>query len=106
VALVESSGGLSVMERVRYPSSPKGVEDLQSCNILGSGRWGQHFLLVGLPDGRLKDLAPYLFALIPKRLSKVRLVKDALDSEWLDDIPPNLDALVIQELFAVSDHVE
>jgi hypothetical protein len=28
IALVESSGGLSVVERVRYASSPKGVGDL------------------------------------------------------------------------------
>jgi hypothetical protein len=34
------------------------------------------------------------------------LVKDALDGEWLDDIPPDLDALAIQELFAGADRVE
>jgi hypothetical protein len=48
-----------------------------------------------LPDGRLKDLAPRLFALIPKRLSRGRLVKHALDGGGLDGIPPDLDALAV-----------
>jgi hypothetical protein len=33
-------------------------------------------------------------------------VRDALDSGWLEDIPPDLDAPVIQELLAVADRVE
>jgi hypothetical protein len=48
-----------------------------------------------LPEGRLKDLAPRLVALIPKRLSRSRLVKDCLDGGWLDDIPADLDTLAI-----------
>jgi hypothetical protein len=59
-----------------------------------------------LPDGRLKDLAPHLFALISKRLSRVRFVRDALDGGWLDDIPPDLNALAVQKLLAVADHME
>jgi hypothetical protein len=59
-----------------------------------------------LPKGRLKDLAPSLFALIPKRLSRSRLVKDCLDGGWLDDIPVNLDALAIDQLLVVADRVE
>jgi hypothetical protein len=34
------------------------------------------------------------------------LVKDCLDGGWLDDIPADLDALAIDELLAVADHVE
>jgi hypothetical protein len=54
----------------------------------------------------LKDLAPHLFTLILKRLSRVRMVRDTLDGGWLDDILPDLDALAVQELLAVADHVE
>jgi hypothetical protein len=35
------------VERVQYPSSLEGIKDLQSRNLLYSGRWGHHFLLVG-----------------------------------------------------------
>jgi hypothetical protein len=59
-----------------------------------------------LPDGRLKDIAPHLITLNPKRLSRVRMVRDALDGGWLDDIPSDLDALAVQELLAVADCVE
>jgi hypothetical protein len=45
--------------------------------------WFDSWLL----DGCLKDLAPHLFALIRKRLSRVRLVRDALDGGLPDDIP-------------------
>jgi hypothetical protein len=34
------------------------------------------------------------------------LVKDCLDGGWLDDIPTDLDALAINELLAVANHVE
>jgi hypothetical protein len=34
------------------------------------------------------------------------LVRDTLDGGWLDDIPPHLDALVVQELLPVADCVE
>jgi hypothetical protein len=34
------------------------------------------------------------------------LVKDCLDEGWLDDIPADLDALAIDELLAVANHVE
>jgi hypothetical protein len=108
MTLAESSGGLLAMERVRYPSSLEGIGDLRSLNLLGSGDGVNTFFLLDswLPDGRLKDLAPHLFTLIPKRLSRVRLVRDALDGGWLDDIPPNLDVLVVHKLLAVADRVE
>jgi hypothetical protein len=41
-----------------------------------------------------------------KRLSRVKLVKDALDGGWLDDIPLDLDAPAVEELLAVADRVE
>jgi hypothetical protein len=44
--------------------------------------------------------------LIPKRLSRSRLVKDYLDGGWLDDIPADLDALAIDQLLVVADRVE
>jgi hypothetical protein len=36
----------------------------------------------------------------------VRFVRDALDGGWLDDIPPDLNALAVQKLLAVADHME
>jgi hypothetical protein len=45
MALIKSSGGLSAMEKVRYPSSPDGIRDLLSHDLLGSGGWGHYFLL-------------------------------------------------------------
>jgi hypothetical protein len=36
----------------------------------------------------------------------MRMVRGALDGGWLDDIPPDLDVLAVQELLAVEDHVE
>jgi hypothetical protein len=34
------------------------------------------------------------------------MVRGVLDGGWLDDIPPDLDALSVQELLAFADHVE
>jgi hypothetical protein len=34
------------------------------------------------------------------------MVRDVMDGGWLDDIPPDLDALAVQELLAVADYVE
>jgi hypothetical protein len=55
--------------------------------VVGDGASTFFWLDNWLPDGRLKDLVPHLFALIPRRLSRSRLVKDCLDGGWLYDIP-------------------
>jgi hypothetical protein len=44
--------------------------------------------------------------LIPKRLSRSRLVKDALDDGWLDNVPPDHDAPTIEELLAATERVK
>jgi hypothetical protein len=36
----------------------------------------------------------------------VRLVRDAIDDGWLDDVPPNLDAHTVGELLAVAVRME
>jgi hypothetical protein len=59
-------------------------------SVLGDGASMFFWLDKWLPEGHLKDLAPHLFALISKRLSRSRLVKDCLDGGWLDDIPVDL----------------
>jgi hypothetical protein len=82
------------------------IFEAATSSVLGDGASTFFWLDKWLPNGRLKDLAPHLFALIPKRLSRSRLVKDCVDGGWLDDIPANLDALAIVELLAVADHVE
>jgi hypothetical protein len=63
------------------------IFEAATSSIVGDGAATFFWLDSWLSDGRLKDLAPHLFALIPKRLSRVRLVRDALDGGWLDDIP-------------------
>jgi hypothetical protein len=91
---------------IRVPAMVTEIFKAATSSVVGDG--ASTFFLIDrwLPDGRLKDLAPYLFALIPKRLSRSRFVKDCLDGGWLDDIPADLDALAIDELMAVADRVE
>jgi hypothetical protein len=74
--------------------------------VVGDGASTFFWLDKWLLEGRLKDLAPRLFALIPKRLSCSRLVKECLDGGWLDDVPADLDALAINQSLAVADRVE
>jgi hypothetical protein len=82
------------------------VFEVATSSVVGDGASTYFWLDDWLPDGHLKDLAPHLFVLIPRRLSRSRLVKDCLDGGWLDDIPTDLDALAIDELRAVADRME
>jgi hypothetical protein len=75
-------------------------------SVLGDGASTFFWLDKWLRDGRLRDLAPHLFASILRRLSQARMVRDCIDGGWLDDIPTNLDALAIEELLAVADCME
>jgi hypothetical protein len=79
---------------------------IATSSIVGDGATTFFWLDKWLPDGRLKDLAPHLFAKIPRRLSRLRMVKDSFAEGWLDDIPTDLDALAIDELLEVDDRVE
>jgi hypothetical protein len=58
-------------------------------SVLGYGASTFFWLNKWLPDGREKDLAPHLFASIPKRFSRSRLVRECVDGGWLDDILAN-----------------
>jgi hypothetical protein len=91
---------------IRVPALVIEVFEAATSSVLGDGASTFFWIDRWLPDGRLKDLAPRLFALIPKRLLRSRLVKDCLDGGWLDDIPADLDAQAIDELLAVADRVE
>jgi hypothetical protein len=91
---------------IQVPQRVSEIFEAATSLVVGDGANTFFWLDNWLPDGRLKDLAPHLFALIPKRLSRVRLVRDAIDGGWLDDIPHELDALAVQELLTVVDHVE
>jgi hypothetical protein len=91
---------------IRVPALVIEVFEAATSSVLGDGASTFFWIDRWLPDGRLKDLAPRLFALIPKRLSRSRMVKDCLDGGWLDDIPADLDAQAIDELLAVADCVE
>jgi hypothetical protein len=91
---------------IQVPPMVTEIFEAATYSVVGYGSATFFWLDSWLPDGRLKDLAPHLFALIPRRLLRARLVKDALDGGWLDDIPPDLDAPAIEELLAVADRVE
>jgi hypothetical protein len=91
---------------IQVPPMVTAVFEAATSSVVGDGASTFFWLDKWLPSGRLKDLAPCLFALIPKRLSQSRLVKDCLDGGWLDDIPADLDARAIGQLLAVADRVE
>jgi hypothetical protein len=71
---------------IQVPPMVSEIFEAATSSMVGDGATTFFWLDGWLPGGRLKDLASHLFALIPKRLSRVRLVRDALDGGWLDDI--------------------
>jgi hypothetical protein len=102
---VEASRPWKVFD-IEVPPLMTKIFEAATSSVVGDGATTFFWLDRWLPDGRLKDLAPHLFSLIPRRLSRSRLVKHCLDGGWLDHIPANLDALAIEELLAVADRVE
>jgi hypothetical protein len=70
---------------IQVPPTVKEIFEAATSSVVGDGAVTFFWLDNWLPDGRLKDLVPHLFVLIPKRLSRERLVKDVLDVGWLDD---------------------
>jgi hypothetical protein len=72
---------------IRVPAMVTEVFEAATSSVVGDGASTFFWIDRWLPDGRLKDLAPQLFALIPKRLSRSRLVKERLDGGWPDDRP-------------------
>jgi hypothetical protein len=82
------------------------IFEATTSSVVGDGATTFFWMDNWLPNVHLKDLAPHLFVLIPRRLSGSRLFKDSLDGGWLDDIPTDLDAPAIDELLAVADHVD
>jgi hypothetical protein len=82
------------------------IFEAATSSTVGDGASTFFWLDNWLSNGRLKDLAPHVFALIPRRLSRSRLIKDCFDRGWLHDIPTDLDALAIDELLAVADRME
>jgi hypothetical protein len=91
---------------IQVPPLVTKIFEAATSSVVGDGASTFFWLDRWLPDGRLKDLVPHLFSLIPRRLSRSRLVTDYLDRGWLDDIPAKLDAHAIEELLAVADRVE
>jgi hypothetical protein len=90
---------------IQVPLTVSEIFKAATSSVVGDGATTFFWLDSWLPDGRLKNLAPHLFALTPKRLSRLRLVRDTLDGGWLDDIHPDLDAPAMEELLVVADHV-
>jgi hypothetical protein len=91
---------------IQVPPMVTEIFEAVTSSIVGDGASTFFWLDRWLPDGSLKDLALHLFALISRRLSRSRLVKDCLHGAWLDDIPTDLDVVAIEEFLAVTDRVE
>ena len=58
-----------------------------------------------LPGGRVKELAPNLLLKVPKGARCTRRVREGLAGGWLDDIPPDLNALEIAEFLSLAANV-
>jgi hypothetical protein len=86
---VEASRSWKEFE-IQVPPMVTEIYEVTTCLVVGDGSATFFWLDSWLPDGCLKDLVPHLFVLIPRRLLRARLVKDALDGGWLDDIPLTL----------------
>ncbi|KAM0834158.1 hypothetical protein ACQ4PT_063804 [Festuca glaucescens] len=93
---------LSAIEKIIRGFLWKGRKDVKGGHCLvawdKTDRW--------LPEGRLSDIAPNLSKAVPKRAVRLRKVREGLAGAWLDDIPPDLDAPAIRELFEVADRLE
>jgi hypothetical protein len=58
-----------------------------------------------LPDGRICELAPNLFAAVRRSALRQRRVREGLAGSWLDDVPLDLSALAVGELFQLADRL-
>jgi hypothetical protein len=105
VANLEASRPWKEFE-IQVPPMVMAIFKAATSSIVGGGASTFFWLDKWIPDGRLKDLAPHLFASIPRRLSRAGIVRDCLDGGWLDDILTNLGALAIEELLAVANRME
>jgi hypothetical protein len=68
-------------------------------SVIGDGKSTYFWTDKWLPNGRLRDITPNMFAVVPKRALRLQRVHDGLLGGWLDHISPDLEAPAIWELF-------
>ncbi|KAM0899440.1 hypothetical protein ACQ4PT_021303 [Festuca glaucescens] len=90
---------------IQVPSMVRQIFEGATYSVIGDGKSTFFWTDKWLPEGRLRDIAPNLFAAVPKRALRLRRVHDGLLGGWLDDISPDLEAPTIRELFQVVDRL-
>jgi hypothetical protein len=90
---------------IQVPPMVRQVFEGATYSVIGDGRSTFFWTDKWLPEGRLRDIAPNLFAAVPKRALRLRRVHDGLLGGWLDDIGPDLQAPALRELFQVADRL-
>jgi hypothetical protein len=91
---------------IQVPHVVRQLFEGSTYSVLGDGASTFFWTDRWLPEGRLTDIAPNLVKAIPKRVVRVRKVREGMTGTWLDDIPPDLAASAIRELFEVADRWE
>jgi hypothetical protein len=69
LSLVETSWTWREFD-VQVPPMVREIFEATTSSVVGDGATTFFWLEKWLPDGRLKDLTPHLFAMIPRRLSR------------------------------------
>jgi hypothetical protein len=90
---------------IQVPQLARQLFEGATYSVLGDGEstffWSDRWL----PGGRISDIAPNLFAAVPKRAVKHRRVREGLAGGWLQDLSPDLDAPALMELFDLADRL-
>ncbi|KAM0918372.1 hypothetical protein ACQ4PT_008930 [Festuca glaucescens] len=90
---------------IQVPQVVRQLFEGATYSVLGNGASTFFWTDQWLPEGRLTDIAPNQSKAVPKRVVRQRKVREGLAGAWLDDIPPDLDAPAIRELFEVADRL-
>jgi hypothetical protein len=90
---------------IQVPKMARQLFEGATYSVLGDGAntffWTDNWL----PDGRICELAPNLFQAVPRSAHRHRRVREGLAGSWLDDVPPDLCALAVGELFQLADRL-
>jgi hypothetical protein len=90
---------------IQVPKMARQLFEGATYSVLGDGAstffWTDNWLL----DGRICELAPNLFKAVPRSALRQRRFCEGLARSWLDDVPPDLSALAVGELFQLTDRL-
>ncbi|KAM0878408.1 hypothetical protein ACQ4PT_034897 [Festuca glaucescens] len=90
---------------IQVPQMVRQLFEGATYSVLGNGASTFFWTDRWLPEGRLVDIAPNLTAAVLKRAVRQCRVREDLAGAWLDDLPPDLGAPAIRELFEVADRM-